>query len=279
MDMGKLTLRSPKVKLVVLPLVLIPIAVFMAQTDFSEVGNELRHIGHRFWYLILVTFIAYLFGTLSWYACLGQYKKNLSLFQLFAIRQVGETVGLYNPTSVVGGDLLKSEFLSYHHIPSSVTLSSVVTSRLTAVLSQLFLFFLAMMWLLSSSHSTYIVSVTGHSIYLFLLILFLLKIAFIVWLFRSEKDTIKPSGKTSSSRLSKYIAAFRNKAKEIKRTIRADVSAFWQSYLYAAIHWIVGSVEFYLLLLFLGYDIHLMSGLLLDMSVIVIKSCAAFVPG
>lgn len=277
MGMGKLTWRSPIVKAILLLLVLVPMAVFIAQTDFAEVGNKLKNVGYRFLYVLLVTFIAYLFGTLSWYVCLGVYRRNISIFQLFAIRQVGETIGLYNPTSIVGGDLLKSEFLKYHQIPVSIALSSVITSRLTAVLSQLLLFCLALIWLLLSPYSVYILSFTGNYIYLFLALLILLKAGFLFWLLKTGKDMVAQPG--TSSRPNKRMQRFNSMLKELKKNIRTDIPAFWQSYLYAAVHWLVGSLEFYLILRFLGYDLPVMSGLLLDMSVIVLKSFAAFVPG
>lgn len=275
--MGKLTFRSPTVRFIVLLLVLIPITFFIVQTDFSEVGKELKGIGYRFIYLLFVTFAAYLFGTLSWQACLGKYQTNVSLFQLFAIRQVGETVGLYNPTSIIGGDLLKSKFLTYYHIPPTVTLRSVIISRCTAVLSQLLLFLLAVLWLLFSPYSAYILSFTGDYIYLFLGLSILLKAVFVLWLFHPGDQPAPLPAPTSW--LSRHLHAVKDTLSSIRVHIQSDVRAFWRSYIYAAVHWIIGSIEFYLILRFLDYDMPIMSGLLLDMSVIVIKSFAAFVPG
>lgn len=275
--MGKLNLKSPKIKFIILLLVVLPILFFVMKTDFTEVIRSLKTVGFKFLYIIAVTFLAYFLGTLSWYVCLGKYRKNIPIFQLFAIRQVGETIGLYNPTSIVGGDFIKAQLLKRYQIPDDITINSVVTSRLTAILSQILLFILALSWLLFSPNKVFIIDLVGNSIYFILFILIALQLILVVWLIRSK--TLFDLSKNSNNWIQKVTFQIKKALNNLKENIQNNPTSFWISYLYAALHWIVGSIEFYLILLFLGYDVLLMDGLLLDMSVIVLKSFGAFVPG
>src|SRR5690606_8331611 len=92
-------------------LFLVPLLIFIFQTDFTTIKYELAQIGPKFLYIILTTFIAYTLATWGWYFCFGADRKKISFYQLFIIRQVGESFALYNPTGVVGGDFIKAELL------------------------------------------------------------------------------------------------------------------------------------------------------------------------
>jgi hypothetical protein len=134
--MGKLN-TGKVIKWVFLILILLSIIVFLAKSDLSALKKELSTVGYRFIYILLSTFVAYLLGTLAWWICLGPAKKQVNLTDLFAIRQIGETVGLFNPTSIIGGDLFKATILSSSNIALKVCLNSVARSRITAIRSKL----------------------------------------------------------------------------------------------------------------------------------------------
>src|SRR5690606_33045244 len=99
--MGKLIRNKVFLKFVILLFVLVPVLIFIVQTDFVVVKRELSQIGFNFIYIILTTFTAYVLGTWGWYFCLGADRKKINIFQLFVVRQVGETIAMYNPTGIV----------------------------------------------------------------------------------------------------------------------------------------------------------------------------------
>ncbi|MDR2282477.1 MAG: flippase-like domain-containing protein [Sphingobacterium sp.] len=274
--MGKLTSGRQFLKVAIILIAIVSIGLFIAHTDFITLKKQLQQVGFQFIYILLLTFTAYFIGTIAWWLCLGRQRKNTSLFQLFAIRQVGETLALYNPTSVIAGDLLKAQLLKPYGISQEVALKSVTSSRITATLSQISLFIIAMIWLLANSgHSpqskelTWIISGT-------ITILLLIKIALFIALSRSVDHV--PIRDDSSS-WKKTITALSITFYNCKIFFQQDKKNFWYSYLFFALHWIIGSIELYLLLSFIGYPIHIMDGLVLDMSIIVIKSIGAAVPG
>lgn len=274
--MGKLKKYRPIIKYVLLLFVIVPLGYFLFQTDFQTVKKELVSIGFKFIYIIVSTLIAYIFGTLGWYFCLGKDKSKINLFTLFSIRQIGETVGLYNPTSIVGGDLLKAELLKPYQIDREVAINSVAISRMTAVLSQVLLFLLSIIWLLFSPFKDSILQVTGNYIYVFILLLFFAKIGLLYWL--ASNNQIKVSAENSTF-WKKLASSIKRVMHDMKIFFQKDPTMFWTSYCFFFVHWIVGSIEFYLILLFLGFDIQIMHGVVLDMGIIIIKSFGAFIPG
>lgn len=252
-------------------------AAFIWYTDFYAVGRELEALQYRFLYLLLVSFAAYCFGTLGWYVCLGNEKKKITVYRLFMIRQIGETVALYNPTNILAGDLYKVQLLKLCHIDRKVALTSVAASRITAILSQISLAFLAFVWLfirlffyhssLNETISTLLILVVAG---LFLLILFL------QWVRRVPKPVEEPIGMQSWR--ARFGFKFRNVIHDCARFQQTNPMAFYLSFLLFTIHWIVGSLECFLVLHFLGCDVNMMHGLAMDMGVVALKSLGAFIP-
>ena len=275
----KLRLSKKTIKAWLILIILGFIAVYILNTDFSAIKKELATIGYKFIYLIGITFLAYFFGTWSWYVCLAEDRRKISLMKMFAVRQIGETVGQYNPTSIVAGDLLKVELLKPYGISTESALSSVATSRITVVLSQILLFLIACLWISGMETGQAALKSMGNIFYVFIAFLILLNLFFFYWLIFSRsaskpRDSENVEGFWKKLRLKVLQLIF-----NIRKSYRMNPRLFWYSYLLASIHWIIGSLEFYFILVFLGFDVQPMHGLLLDMGVIVFKSAGAFVPG
>lgn len=263
-------------KILILICITVPIVIFIVQIDFIAVFQELRKIGSRFIIIILVTFLGYLLGTIGWWVCLGSQRKHLSLWHLFGIRQVGEIVGLYNPSSVVGGDMLKSEMLKSYMVSDDRAAESVVISRVTAVLSQLLLFILSLCWLLVTM-GTQLEIFWLYGILIMIFLFLSLKILFFYLLNHNRIERVDRDARLNLwGRLKRTVS---NLVVQTQHFFRYKRALFWWSYFFFFLHWVVGSMEFYFILLFLGYDVQLMQGVLLDMGVIMIKSIGAFVPG
>ncbi|TJY62409.1 flippase-like domain-containing protein [Sphingobacterium alkalisoli] len=274
----KLRIQKKHLKLILLFSVLAFIGVFIWKTDLTAVAKEINNIGFRVIYIFACTFCAYLLGTWGWRACLGADKKKISISQLFIVRQIGETVGLYNPTSVVAGDLFKVELLKRYGINTQIGLNSVLISRITAVLSQILLFLSTMLWLLLSPLNTRISNLFGIWFYILIGVLIVAKIALFVWLGTSKrfKRPLVNNNGSAWKRISDHI---NSSLFDIKFFFQNDKRAFWCSYFLFLLHWIVGSFEFYLILRFLGYHVTALHGLFLDMYSITFKSLGAFIPG
>ena len=95
--------------------------------DPHQVQAALMKVGAGFGWIILSTTVAYALGTLGWWYCLGDAKAVIPKTDLFMIRHVSETVGLFNPASFAGGDMLKIVLLR----PYSLALSGTHLKPLT----------------------------------------------------------------------------------------------------------------------------------------------------
>ena len=263
-------------RILILASIVVPIAIFVLQVDFTLVWEGLRRIGSGFFVILLVTFVAYTFGTMGWWICLGSERSSISLWQLFGIRQVGETVALYNPSSVVGGDMLKNELLKSYSIPNDRSLESVVASRVTALLSQQLLLAVSLCWLATITTSLHDFARYGIALLIGLLLLFKI---FFFYLLNRKRNQMLPNLEDSSTIWQRFRRILYKLTTQTQYFFQYKKKLFWWSYFFFFLHWVVGGLEFYLILRFLNYDIELMDSVWMDMGVILFKSVGAFIPG
>lgn len=231
--------------------ILVSLYFFIQATDMNRVMESVTRVGYRFFVLVLVTGLAYLFGTISWQFCLGDKRKSVSLGRLYLIRHVGETFTLFNPASVVGGDSLKAVMLSKYGVDSKRAAASVLLSRLMMMASQLTLFISAFVTLM---------------------------IQMPIKIFDSNQQLsgILPLLTAKSKSLRKNIANF---LREIPPLVRENKKFMLLSALFALLHWILGAMEFYFILKFLNIDITIVQALVIDLGVVFFKTAGAFIPG
>lgn len=226
--------------------------VFIQATDLRKAMALIIQIGYRFYLLIFITFIAYVLGTLSWQYTLGNNAKKVSLTRLFLIRHVGETVAWFNPTSVIGGDALKGLLLAKYQINKKSLVLSLLLARLIMISTQLFLLASTVGLLLIQHPET----ASSH--------------------FQSMKMGALPLGLLNRSSL---LAKLKELTADIKRAMHLHSKLLLFSCLFALLHWLAGSLEFYFILKFLGLKVTLMQALLVDLGVIIFKAAGAFIPG
>ena len=262
-------MRFLKIALVIS--VIASIGIFLYATDFNEVFQILKTIGWKASWILLSTFVAYLLGSLGWKYCLGQYASRVSLSQLFTYRHIGETLALFNPTSIIAGDWLKAEALKKHQSPKEEALNSVLLSRILMVISQMTLLITALVWLI---FSTDIVLFPNFKIWmgglLIILVILLSVITFIIL------KTPKNLPKNNQNKILTQIKKYQN---SLNAYIKAYPLYSALAFLFLALHWVVGSLEMYFILKILRYDVGIIHGLLMDMGVILVKSVGAFIPG
>jgi len=259
-------------KLLFILSILISLGIFIANTDLFLVKQSLLQIGENFYWLLLITGLAYLLGAIAWQYCLGDERSKVNLFHLFWIRMIGETVSLFNPGSIVGGDLLKVALLKPYAIKKTTAINAVVISRFLMILSQLLMFIIA--WLILSYQSDKIIfrelmgaAIKGVGIFSgAIMILFILKK-------RNGRFVIK------HKLLKKWIHYIKTTLQQSYSYYKQEKRATLISFSIYCLHWLIGSLEFFFLLRFLKIDIQVIDGLMIDMGVIFFKSAGAFIPG
>lgn len=218
----------------------------------NRVLSSVSHVGYRFFVLILVTGLAYLFAAISWQYCLGDKRKEVSLGRLYLIRHIGETFTLFNPASVVGGDSLKAVILSRYGISTKRAAASVLLSRLVMMASQLTLFISTFITLMFQMPA---LRLTDSNVHVSGVLPFL-------------------AGRSKSLR--RKVQTF---LREVPPLIRENKKYMILSVLFAILHWIFGALEFYFILKFLNIDISIVQALVIDLGVVFFKTAGAFIPG
>ncbi len=242
------------------------LAIYIRATPWGETAVAIRQVGFGFCWIVISTFVAYLLATLGWYYCLGSSREKIGIWRLFLIRHVGETLGLFNPASVVGGDLVKVSLLNQQLPDKAVVTSSVYISRLFMVISQLLLFLIALCWMLLALPAAAVVIPRSVQVWLLAVICMLL-IAGCWILARLAGGQPSLSGSIPKTKLGMAML------------LTTNPRLFLRAFICFLLHWLVGSVEVFMLLHYLGYHISLMHGLFMDMGVIIFKSAGAFIPG
>ncbi len=270
-------MKTLKILLVIV--ILISLFFFVRATDMEQVMISMRQVGYRFLILILVTFAAAFLATIGWRYCMGEPGKKLSLWELFLIRVVGEGVGLINPTSVVGGEAVKVFLLREKEIEQKTVVASALISRTLMVLTQLLLLLIAGFVLVYRGGFSLRLPALSPTFYLLSLVVLVL----LFLLFRTSwlRKLLL------SSALGKPLAHRTAVLLQRLRELRADLSLFYKNNkrdlalasLFFAVHWVLGGMEFYCILYFLGIKASLAQSILVDMGVVFFKAAGAFIPG
>ncbi|MHA4895712.1 lysylphosphatidylglycerol synthase domain-containing protein [Pedobacter sp. PWIIR3] len=243
-----------KVIIVVLTVcIVLSLFAFVRATDLHKVMDAIGRVGYKFAFLLLITFTAYLFATMSWKYTMGSDFAKVPIWRLFLIRHIGETVSLFNPASIIGGDAVKGIMLADYGVSRKSVVFSVFLSRLLLIVTQLliFIFALLLLWL---QNPLFLNSPDSNSSASGLLPLISLK-----W-------------KTLRSKLSLLL-------KDLPDILKENKQMLLISSIFALLHWLFGSFEFYFILKFLGIKVSIIQALIVDMGVIFFKAAGAFIPG
>ena len=257
--------------------ILIFLLLFLRATDLQGVASSLKQVGYGFAVLLITTMLAYFSGTVGWRYCMGSEGRQIAMWQLFIIRHVGETVSLINPTSIVGGEALKVFLLKDKGIQRKTVITSVLVSRMLMVLTQLVLFFLAAGVVLFESTATFS---SGSSLSGVFLVLIVLGISALLLLFFLRKIRLRIKwGSAVKDRLTRAGVRIKELWVEMIQFYRRNKSDLFLSAFFFVLHWILGSLEFYFILRFLGINTGVLQALFIDMGVVFFKAAGAFIPG
>ena len=267
------------VKLLLIIAIIASLAIFLNAIDFRKVLEAVKTIGSKFMILIFITFLASVLGTLSWRSCLGKQANAVSLGQLFLIRHLGEIASIFNPAGIVGGEALKVHLLcSSHNLEKKTVVASILVSRAIMIFTQLTLFSVVALWLFipalkMTALTTYYqyLTVTALTVSLFSLLFY----------YRGKIKALFLSTRFGLLLKNKTIP-LRSKLNELSRGMsvlyRANKKAVLYASIYALLHWVVGAMEFYFILTFLGIKVGVLQAILVDMGVIFFKTAGVFIP-
>lgn len=267
-------------KAALLILVLVFLGFFIQATDWSGVLKSVQQVGFNFLFLILISGASAWLSVIAWRYCLPKQESDkISGWQLFWIRQIGENVAILNPTSVIGGEAMKIYMLRGHGIDQRQALHSILLSRTLTIISQILMLLIAGIGFLSITVHDF----SGLWAYWSLILIIPALIFGLGFIFRHR--FFRAFFKTLISRLTLLERYRKTRAfvlelwLELRTFYYENRRAMLFSFLASCLHWVVGSLEFYFILLFLGIKTSILKALLVDMGVIIFKSAGAFIPG
>jgi len=267
------------IKLLIVVSVISSLAIFLNATDFNKVLESVGGIGSKFIILVFVTFLSSILGTLSWRSCLGKQAGAISLGQLFLIRHIGEIASIFNPAGIVGGEALKVHLLcSSQNLEKKMVLASILVSRSIMIFTQLALFCFVTLWLFIPGLK--LVKVTVYSEYLILAgkCLGLISLLFYFRKYIKRLFLNMWLGLVLKNKTSRFRVKVHNLFRSMSGLYRSNGKAAAYGSLYALLHWIIGAMEFYFILTFLGIDVSVFQAILVDMGVIFFKTAGVFIP-
>lgn len=253
------------------------VGVFVYRTDFSELATYLGRLPQAFMWVMIVTFFAYLSGTISWWFCIDTpYKRGL-ITRMWIIRHVGEMLAIFNPTNVIAGDSLKSIYLGRSGIRQDKANASVVLSRLVLIVTGVLLmivsgiFFMIDLVGLQQVIQTSIVAVITIAIIFGVCTYFRLIRRIIAWI-KTIGFVARFLDGEGGNQLRDSMSTFKDYVKTSK------VRVFWALF-FGALHWVLGAAEIYVILDALGQEVTVIDAVFFEMGVQFLKSLAFLIPG
>jgi hypothetical protein len=245
----------------------------ISQVRFSEVKALLIAFDDRWPLYLLFSIIANLLATFAW-ILLDDSKELLkvSLWELFIIRQAGESLGQLNPTGVLGGDYFKYKILKNKIDPNSIK-KPLYLFRMYSIVS----FF----WIVALSFTAYILIYLDKIRWQHMIILAIL-IPLIIFLFKILKKL--PS-------LILGLLGLLNKYFGLKPLVVEKFGVFTQqiaSLSFSAkhlipiilliLHWVIGSLEVYGIMKLLNVNMPPVHSIIMEYGIMAFKTVGQVIP-
>lgn len=268
-------------KIGLLVIVLSLIAKFISSIDFDQLKRYIYDMPGMLLGVIGVSFLAYLCASWAWQLCLGEERHKTSIREIFMIRNVGEMLSLFNPTSIVAGESLKAIYLNKKGIDKKKGISSILLSRVLIILSAIFLIIISTVYLMfgivGDQNSNIFVLIIGAVLILlgYLLARFLLhKNLYFGKLVERLRRTTKWSFLTE-----KLVSSSYEVNELCSSYYKNNKWKFLVAFLLSVIHWIFGAAEFFIILRWMDIDVSVINAIAVEMGVILFKTVGAIVPG
>ena len=279
-----LSSRIVKVSLLLLGLMtLIGLVVHIGPERIDRAGASLGAVGVAV--MLVPSTLMYLLDCLGWRFTLGQHSAAVPFSRLFVIRTAGEFVNSTTPAAYVGGEPLKAHLLKQYGIPLVDGFTSVIVAKTAMTIGQIIYILLGIglgVWILSPSGSTPANTVSSLAVALSLALLLFGTALFILIQRRGLFTFLFTVLERCRIRVAP-LEARRERLLALDESIvgfytRAPGSFFFSTTVFLA-GWLLEAMEVYVILLYLGEPIDVLTALSIDALSTLIKGGTFFVPG
>ncbi len=259
------------------------IAWFVSQSNLTGIADQLGKINFRFFYLIVVTFTAYTMVSVAWYLSFYEKPKGTSIWDLFVIRLIGESLAQINPTNIIAGETLKAVLLRRRGVSYKTGIVSLTISRFIIMISAVSLILIGIYIFFDSLNlggkSYTVIGIVVIISFLMAILIALLnsgKGIFVIFrkMFAFLGNRIKLLEKLKTT--AAYIGEV---DRELVHFYRKKRGSFLLAFVLSFLHWVAGGVEFYIILKLLNLEVPLIACIGMEVGVMVFKAMGAFIPG
>ena len=267
-------------RLIFLLLGLSLLTALLWQADLSAIFDYVKHLGWGLAAVLAVYLAAFLAATLSWHLLIPSARLDRRWFyHLWKVRMVGASINRITPFVGLGGEPVKAVLLKkFHALDYREGVASLVVAK-TANLIALILY-------LSGGLAITIISGDLPQAYQIASAMGLAVLAIgitVLFAVQRFKLTSAMSARLSRHRLGKRLVDILHHIEDMdERLVKSytrDRKKFCLAVLLTLINWMLGMVEIYLILLFLGHPVSMAEAWSIDAMLELARAMAFFIPG
>lgn len=245
----------------------------------GTLAAEIHKLGFNLLWVLVPSGVSYVLDAFGWRHTLGRHVHRIRFGRLFMTRMAGEAVNFTTPAAYLGGEPVKAYMLSRHNIPLVDGLASVVTAKTTMTLAEVLFIVIGLGLsgvLLSGSADLLITGLVGLGALGFGVGLFMAiqRRGLFMSLLR-VLDRLRVRIRWLKEREHK----FRMLDEAIGDFYKRDRRGFLLSSSFFFGGWVVGAMETYLILYFLGLPVDVFTAVALEALAVFVKGGTAFIPG
>ena len=250
-------MKLVRVSLLMLGLALL--GVLVAKNDPAEIFASIGRLSWRLAILVCFPFtLVTLFDTLGWrFAFL---HDRVGFGTLLGARMAGEAFNLTTPTAALGGEAVKT-WLLRGHAPLDESLLSVIVAKTTIVLAQ-------GVFLLIGIVLAWLVVLPDSSLLYGMLWLLMLEIVAVGAFVAAQNTGMFEGGQRFLQRIGVRLSGSGETLRRVDRGLasfyRREPRRLLLSIAFHFVAWVLGSVEAYLTLRFLGVDVSLTTATVIE---------------
>jgi uncharacterized protein (TIRG00374 family) len=245
----------------------------------GKIVQEFSTLGFNALFVIIPYFFVYLFDALGWQMTLGDRAKDIKFTQNFLVRMAGEAINYITPFAYLGGEPIKAYLLQKYGIPMVDGLAAIVVAKTMMVIAQV-------LFVAVGICIAFLDKPNAHELlYGAILVISFIAASMTFVVFIQQRGMF-----SGALRLLEFLhipSGFLKRREEQLKLIDSNIlkfyvhhkTAFFFALVFFFMGWLVGSLEVYLLVRFLGLPIDLPSAVALEALTTVVRAAVFFIPG
>ncbi len=256
---------------------LVLLAVLIRELGAGTVLDNLRLVGWGIVPIVAQEALAYTANTVGWLWAFAPPRPRISFARLFGARLAGDAINYVTPTATIGGEFVRTRLLN-GLAPTTSVVASVAVAKLAQTLAQIGFVIVGLVIVLED---TPLPAGVRHGLLAGLALFTLLTLVLLVLQRRgmfapvvrfAQRVGLQPHAPELLRRLEHLDAEIARFHTSASRALLMSVGGFF-------VGWMVGVLEIYLILWFLGVEVSVHRALTIEVMSVAIDGMLFFVPG